>query len=228
MKQVAVIGLGTFGSTVARELSSRKVQVLVIDINEEKIEEFSSIVTQAVVADATDEKTMKELGIRDFDTVIVSTGEDREASILATLILKEMEIKHIIAKGIDALHARVLQKCGADKIVFPERDMGIKLAEMLISPNIIEQINISPEYNLAEVIVPKTFINKTIKDLDIRAKYKLHIIGIKRKEPTVSDTGDTDFNEELVIIPSPSEVLQDGDTLVIIGKYADVEKIKEV
>ncbi|MBN1383941.1 MAG: TrkA family potassium uptake protein [Elusimicrobia bacterium] len=228
MKQVAVIGLGTFGAAVAKELSNRKVQVLAIDINEEKIEEFSSIVTQAVVADATDEKTMRELGIQELDTVVIATGENREASILATLIFKEMEIKHIIAKGLDALHARVLQKCGADKIVFPERDMGAKLAEMLVSPNIVDKIRISSEYNLAEVMVPKAFINETIKNLDIRAKYKLHIIGIKRKEPTVSEDGDTDFSEELVIAPPPSEVLQDGDTLVIIGKYPDIEKIKKV
>jgi trk system potassium uptake protein len=228
MKQIAVIGLGTFGMAVAKELASKGIQVLAIDANEQKVQELSSVVTQSVVADSTDEKTMKELGIQDFETVVVSTGDNREASILTTLILKELGVKHIIVKGLDNLHAKVLQKIGADKIVFPERDMGIKLAEMLKSPNIVEEIELSPEYNMAEVIVPKTFIDKTIRDLDIRVKYKLQVIGIKRKAPYVKEDGDTDFKEELMIAPAPTEILQDGDTLVIIGRYADIDGIKNL
>ncbi|MDD5686270.1 MAG: TrkA family potassium uptake protein [Elusimicrobia bacterium] len=228
MKQVAVIGLGTFGVAVAKELSDKGVQVLAIDTNEQKVQDISTFVTQSIVADSTDEKTMKELGLHDCETVVVATGDNREASIMTTLILKKLGIKHIIVKGLDPLHSRVLQKIGADRIVFPERDMGIKLAEMLISPNIIEEIELSPEYNLAEIIVPKEFINKTIKDLDIRAKYKLHIIGIKRKIPYVKDDGDTDFKEELIIAPSASDILQDGDTIVIIGTYTDIDRVKKI
>lgn len=228
MEQIAVIGLGTFGIAVAKELSKKGVQVLVIDTNEQKIQEISSSVTHAVVADSTDEKSMRELGISDFSSVVIAIGDNREASILTTLILKEIGVKDIVVKGLDDLHAKVLQKIGADRIVFPERDMGEKLAEMLVSPNIIEKIELSPEYNMAEVIAPNSFIDKTIKDIDVRAKYKLHIIGIKRKEPYVKDDGDTDFKEELLIAPAATEILQDGDVLVIIGTYADIDKVKKL
>ncbi|MEW6557882.1 MAG: TrkA family potassium uptake protein [Elusimicrobiota bacterium] len=228
MKQVAVIGLGTFGIAVAKWLASKGVQVMAIDTNEQKIQAIASAVTQSVVADSTDEKVMRELGLADFHTVIVAIGDNREASILTTLLLKEIGVKNIVVKGLDELHAKVLEKIGADKIVFPERDMGEKLAQMLVSPNIIEQIELSPEYNMAEIVVPQSFIDKSIKDMDIRAKYKLQIIGIKRKQPFIKEDGETDFKEELIIAPSPSEVLQDGDTLVIIGTYADIDRVKKL
>ncbi len=228
MEQIAVIGLGTFGISVAKELSKKGIQVLVIDTNEQKIQEISSSVTQAVVADSTDKKAMRELGLADFSAVVIAIGDDREASILTTLILKEIGVKNIVVKGLDDLHAKVLQKIGADKIVFPERDMGEKLAEMLVSPNIIEKIELSPEYNMAEVIAPQSFIDKTIKALDVRAKYKLHIIGIKRKVPYIKDDGETDFKEEFLIAPSASEILQDGDALILIGTYSDIDKVKKL
>jgi len=228
MVQIAVIGLGTFGISVAKELSKKGIQVLAIDTNEQKIQEISSSVTQAVVADTTDKKVISELGLADFGAVVVAIGDNREASILSTLILKEIGVKNIVVKGLDDQHAKVLQKIGADKIVFPERDMGEKLAEMLVSPNIIEKIELSPAYNMAEVIAPQSFIDKTIKDLDVRAKYKLHIIGIKRKAPFIKDDGETDFKEELLIAPSASEILQDGDVLVLIGTYTDIDKVKKI
>ncbi|MFH1540609.1 MAG: TrkA family potassium uptake protein [Elusimicrobiota bacterium] len=228
MEQIAVIGLGTFGIAVAKELSKRGIQVLAIDTNERKIQEISSFITQAVVADSTDEKSIRELGLSDFNTAIIAIGDNREASILTSLILKEVGVKNIVVKGLDDIHAKVLQKIGVDKIVFPERDMGIKLAEMLLSPNIIEKIELSPEYNMAEVIVPQLFIDKTIKDVDVRAKYNLHIIGIKRKIPYIKDNGETDFKEELFIAPPASEILQDGDILVLIGRYTDIDKVKQI
>lgn len=228
MKQFAVIGLGTFGMSVAKELSLQDMQVLAIDKNEQKVQDASSVVTEAVVADATDEKTLKELGISDFDTVIVAIGDDRESSILTTLILKEMGIKNIVVKGLDELHAKLLQKIGADRIVFPERDMGQKIVHSLIYPNIIEKIELSKEYNIAEVCIPKNFIGKNIKELDIRAKYRLHIIGIKRKMPYVKDDGETDFKNQLMIVPSPLESMQEGDVLIVIGKYTDVEGLKNL
>ncbi|OQA91644.1 MAG: Ktr system potassium uptake protein A [Elusimicrobia bacterium ADurb.Bin231] len=228
MKQFAVIGLGTFGRSVAAKLAENGVDVLAIDSNEKKIQEVSSIVTQAIVADSTDEKTLKEIGITDFETVIVAIGNNLESSILTTLLLKELGVSNIIVKGIDSNHAKVLQKIGVDKIIFPEKEMGEKLASMLIAPNIIEKIELSQDYDMAEIIAPKSFIEKTIRDLDIRAKYKLHVIGIKRKVPFVKDDGDTDFKDDLIIAPSPTESLQDGDILVAIGKYVDIERVKNI
>lgn len=228
MKQFGVIGLGTFGLSVAVELIKNGAQVLAVDTDEQKVQEASSLVTQAVVADSTDESALKEIGIADFDCVIVAIGNNIEASILTTLILKEIGVKNIVVKGIDDLHAKVLQKLGADRIIFPEKEMGEKVAQSLVAPNILEKIEISPEYDMAEIVVPKAFIDKTISELDIRVKYKLHIIGIKRKMPYITDAGDTDFKEDLIIAPSATEVLQDGDVFVTIGKYADIERVKNI
>jgi trk system potassium uptake protein TrkA len=159
---------------------------------------------------------------------VVAIGNNIEASILTTLILKNIGVKNIVVKGMDDLHAKVLQKLGADRIIFPEKEMGEKVAQSLVSPNILEKIEISPEYDMAEVVIPKVFVDKTIGELDIRAKYKLHIIGIKRKMPFMTDDGETDFKEELLIAPAPTEILQDGDVFVTIGRYADIERVKNV
>jgi len=228
MKQFAVIGLGTFGMSVAVELMKKGAQVLAIDTDEQKVQEVSSMVTQAAVVDSTDEASLKEMGIADFDCVVVAIGNNIEASILTTLILKDIGVKNIVVKGIDDLHAKVLQKLGADRIIFPEKEMGEKVAQSLVSPNILEKIEISPEYDMAEIVVPRSFVDKTIGELDIRVKYKLHVIGIKRKMPYMTDDGETDFKEELIIAPSATEVLQEGDVFVTIGKYADIEKVKNV
>jgi trk system potassium uptake protein TrkA len=133
MKQFAVIGLGRFGASVAKTLAEKRQQVLAIDINEEKVQEFSEFVTQAVCIDATDEKALKAVGIKDVDVAIVSVGDDIEASILITLVLKEIGIKEIITKAVTEEQGKVLEKIGANRIIFPERDMGIRLAASLIS-----------------------------------------------------------------------------------------------
>ncbi|MCY9668879.1 TrkA family potassium uptake protein [Paenibacillus alginolyticus] len=209
-KQFAIIGMGRFGSSVAKTLSQLGFEVLAIDHREETVQEVSAFVTHAVQADSTDEEALRALGIRNFDVVVVAIGEDIQASILTTLILKEMGIAKIIVKAVNDLHGKVLKKIGADKVVYPERDMGQRVAHHLISSNIIDYIELSADYSIVEIKVSNQMIGKSLKQLDIRAKYGCNVIAIKQ-------------NEKLIIPPSAEEPLRMDDILVIVGKNSDLQ-----
>jgi len=228
MKQFVVIGLGRFGSSIARALSEKKFEVLAIDEDEDRVKEMEGVVSQAVVMDATDEKALKELGVADFDTAIVSMGETIEDSIMITLTLKEMGIKQVIVKAKSDLHSRILKKVGADRITFPEREMAEKLAESLASPKIFDFIELSKTHGIIEMVVPKKIVDNTLRDLQLRAKYKVSVIAIKRKVPYSKSDGSTDFKEEIIIAPGPDDELISGDVLVLLGKNTDLEKIKRL
>ncbi len=209
-KQFAIIGMGRFGSSVAKTLSQLGFEVLAIDHREETVQDVSAFVTHAVQADSTDEEALRALGIRNFDVVVVAIGEDIQASILTTLILKEMGIPTIIVKAVNDLHGKVLKKIGADKVVYPERDMGQRVAHHLISSNIIDYIELSADYSIVEIKVSKQMIGKSLKQLDIRAKYGCNVIAIKQ-------------NEQLIIPPSAEDPLRMDDILVIVGKNSDLQ-----
>lgn len=209
-KQFAIIGMGRFGSSVAKTLSQLGFEVLAIDHREETVQEVSAFVTHAVQADSTDEEALRALGIRNFDVVVVAIGEDIQASILTTLILKEMGIPTTIVKAVNDLHGKVLKKIGADKVVYPERDMGQRVAHHLISSNIIDYIELSADYSIVEIKVSKQMIGKSLIQLDIRAKYGCNVIAIKQ-------------NEQLIIPPSAEEPLRMDDILVIVGKNSDLQ-----
>jgi trk system potassium uptake protein len=208
-QQYAVIGLGRFGTSVARKLYDARQDVMGIDINEEKVEDAESIVTHAVTADTTDEEALKSLGIRNFDCVIVAIGNDMQSSILTTMLLKELGVKKVIAKALSKHHGQVLNKIGADWIIYPERDMGERVAHQLLSPNVINFIELSQDYHIEEIKTPLSMINKSLRDLDIRAKYNISAIAI------VS-------NGDIIISPSPDQVIQKGDILVVIGNRDDL------
>ncbi|MFH1368316.1 MAG: TrkA family potassium uptake protein [Elusimicrobiota bacterium] len=227
-RQFAVIGMGTFGSHVATELSAKGAQVLAIDNNEEKVKDISALVTQAVVADATDEKTLRALGIKDMDVAIIAIGESMESSILIAVLLRELGVKTIIAKSINLLHAQILAKLGVDKVIYPEREMARKLAEGLISPNILEEIELSPEYNIIELLAPKKFWNNTIKESELRALYKVNVIALKRPTPIITDDGETDIKTEININPAAEDEIKENDVLVLVGKDSDLKQLKSV
>lgn len=213
-KQFAVIGLGRFGSSVARTLYEMGHEVMGIDEDEERINANIQHVTHAVAADTTDERALKELGIRNFDVVVVSIGADIQASILTTLILKEMGVKKIVAKAQNERHGQVLYKVGADRVVFPERDMGIRVAHNLISANVLDFIELDKDYSVAEVAVTSTMVGKTLRQLDVRARFNINVIAIKSRER---------FN----INPSPDDVIQKNDVLVVIGHNANLKRLEE-
>ena len=228
MKQFVVIGLGRFGSSIAKALSEKGFEVLAIDENEERVKEMEGVVSQAVVMDATDEKSLKELGIPDFDTAIVSMGETVEDSIMITLSLKELGLKKVIVKAKSDLHSKILRKVGADRIIFPEREMAEKLAESIASPKIFDFIELSKTYGIIEMVVPKKLVNKTLSHLKVREKYKVSVIAIKRKLPYTLPDGSTDFKEDIVVGPGGDDEVISGDVLIMLGKNEDLEKIEKL
>lgn len=225
MKQFAVIGLGRFGSSVAKTLSEKGYEVLAIDSNEQEVQDISELVAHAVTIDATDEKALKAVGIEHVDCAIVGIGADIEASILVTVTLKEIGIKEIVARAMTEIHGKVLEKIGATKVIFAERDMGIRLANTLVSPEIIEHIDLSPEYSIFELSPPKDFIGKSLKELDIRAKYNLNVIAMKRKVKVKTQKG-FEEHEELNISPTANDVVTENDKLIVIGTDEAIAKLR--
>ncbi|OEF95614.1 potassium channel family protein [Desulfuribacillus alkaliarsenatis] len=210
-KQYAVLGLGRFGGSIATSLYNMGHEVLAIDINEDKVQAYSNAVSQAVQADSTDEKALKALGIRNFSVVVVAIGQDIQASIMASLIVKEMGVKHIVVKAQNDLHGKVLEKIGVDRVVFPERDMGARVAHNLLSPNIIDFIELSPEYSILEFVATKSMVGKSLIELNIRAKYGINIMAIK--------SGKNKIN----VAPMATDVVQEDDVLVVVGHKEDLK-----
>ncbi|MGG1674570.1 potassium channel family protein [Neobacillus sp. NRS-1170] len=209
--QYAVIGLGRFGLSIANKLYESGQEVLGIDVNEERVEDSHPYVTHAVIADSTDSEALKSIGILNFDNVIVAIGNDIQASILSVLLLKELGVKKVIAKALNKLHGQVLKKVGADWVVFPERDMGIRVAHQLLSPNVLNFIEISKDYSVEEVKIPDRMVEKTLREIDLRAEYNISVIAIRH-------------DNEINISPSPDEKIGYGDVLVIIGENRDLER----
>ncbi|MCD6276949.1 TrkA family potassium uptake protein [candidate division WOR-3 bacterium] len=228
MKDVVVIGLGAFGSTVALELAKRDCNVLVIDRDEEQVEALSQYVVNAVTADATDPRALKEAGVENFKIAVVSVGEDIASSILITMNLKELGVDYVVTKATTELQGRILRKIGADKVIFPERDIALRTAESIANPSIFEYIELSPSYGIIEIVAPPQVIGKTLRESQIRSKYGLNLIAIKREVPIIDEGGKTVLNEEIIVSPSSDEKLIEGDVLVLIGKYDDLERFKKL
>ena len=223
MRQFAVIGLGRFGSSVARTLAKKGYQVLAVDISENITQNISDEVTQTVCLDATDEKALRTVGIENVDVAIVGVGTDLEASILTTLNLKEIGIKEIVCKAVSEDHKKVLEKIGATRVIQPEREIGSRVANSLISTSVIEQIELSDESSIVELIPPKEFIGKSLREMDVRAKFGVNVIAIKRKIPSASKKGE----EEVVnVSPQAEDVIAKGDVIVVLGTNEDIEKLK--
>jgi trk system potassium uptake protein len=215
IKQFAVIGLGRFGTSVARRLHEAGQEVLGIDLSEEKVENALSFVTHANVADSTEEQALTSVGIRNFDCVIVAIGNDMQSSILTVMLLKELGVKKVIAKALGKRHGQVLEKVGADWIIYPERDMGERVANQLLSPNMLNYIELSKEYNIEEIMIPPKMAEKSLRELDIRAKYNISAIAIVRE-------GD------IIVSPSPDQIIHKEDLLVMIGNREDLAKFSSI
>jgi trk system potassium uptake protein TrkA len=228
MRQFAVIGLGRFGITVARALAGKGFQVIAIDSDEEKVRAASEFATVAVQLDATDIASLQKVGLKDVDTVIVAAGKDISASILITMICKDIGIPMVVSKATDPIQGKILAKIGADRVVFPERDMGERLAESLASPDIFDHISLSKDYSIIEVSAPKAFCSKTLGEVNLRAKYGVTVIAIKHKIPGVDERGEPTFSEEITIAPTSKDEIEKGDILVVLGKLKDVERLKGI
>ena len=211
-KQYAVIGMGRFGSSVATTLYKEGNEVLAIDKSADTIDDYKDMVTHAVIGDSTEEETMKEVGIRNFDTVIVAIGDNLQASILTVLLLEEMGVERVIAKALNKNHSQVLFKVGADRVIFPERDMGERVAHQLMaSPNVLNFIELADEYSIEEIKVPLSMEGKNLRELDLRAKHNVTVVAIKEKN-------------KINIAPDPEERFERDDILMVIGENHDLER----
>lgn len=211
MKQFAVIGLGRFGSSVATSLARMGYEVLAVDNDEAKINAIMDEVTHAVQADALDEESLKALGMRNFDVVIVAIGHDIQANILITVMLKEMGVKKVVAKARTELHGKVLARVGADRVVFPERDMGVRVARALVSGNILDTIELSPEYSIVEVVAPGSMVGRSLGEAGVRRRYGISILAIRR-------------GADVLIAPGADQAVQEGDVLVAVGRNDRLER----
>lgn len=213
-KEFVVIGLGRFGGSIVRELIEQGADVMAIDKDHERVDEFASIATQAVVADTTDESVLKSLGVRNFEQVIVAIGENIQASILTTLMLKEIGVKKITVKAQNDYHAKVLHKIGADKVVHPERDMGIRIAHNILSNNVLDYLELSDEHSIMEIKANEKLAGYTLIELDIRAKYGINIVAIKR-------------GDDIIVSPQADMEIEREDILIIIGSDADINRFEK-
>jgi trk system potassium uptake protein len=213
-KEFAVIGLGRFGGSICRTLAEEGMEVMAIDMNENRVNEFSMIASHAVVGDSTDEKVLKELGIRNFDHVVVAIGDNIQASILTTIILKEHGVQNITVKAQNDYHEKVLVKIGADHVVHPERDMGKRIANNMISNSVLDYLELSDEHSIVEIVASEKIDGHSILNLDIRAKYGINIVAIKRKN-------------EIIVSPQANEIINEKDILIVIGADVDINRFEK-
>lgn len=215
MNSFVVIGLGLFGSSVARQLCALGAEVLAIDVHPELVQQISSDVTSAVVADARDADVLRALGAHECQCAVVAIGDDLAGSVLATMNLKELGIKHIVCKAHDEVHRKVLEKLGADKVVIPEKEVADKLTRSLTSHNVLDFIELSSDYGIVEIPTPKGWIGKNLKELDVRAKLGVNIIAIQR-------------NGKISVSPRAEFVIEKNDILVVLGDYDSLTLMQEI
>ena len=215
MKKFAVIGLGNFGFHAAKALYEDGNEVVAIDADKARVQAIDAYCTEAVVLEATDRESLKALGLEGMDGVIVSTGTKISTSILICLYLQEIGVKKILAKALDEDHGKILKRVGATEIIHPERDMALRISRALSRPNVLDFIPLSDEFDLVQVGPPSEFIGKSLMDLNLRARYNVHIIAIKELVP-----------ENFILVPPANFVIKDSDILIMLGKSEDIKRIK--
>lgn len=214
MKSFLIIGLGRFGTAVARELAELGQEVLVLDDNEENIQRIADDVTQAIVGDGSDESVLRSVGARNFDCCIVAVGSDLESSVLITVTLKDLGAKHIVAKAQNMVHAHVLERIGADRVILPESEMGQRLAQRLSRTNVVDFIGVSDEFSIVEIRPPKDWAGHSLGELNVRAKYSINVLAIRH---------DGKFD----VTPSATQIIDAQDRMIVIGTNENVDRLVE-
>jgi len=210
----AIIGLGSFGSYLARTLYDKGHEVMVIDKDKDKIEEAKDFSTQAVWMDSADKESLKALGVPDMDVVVVSLGPEMEPSILTVLYLHELGVSRIMAKALSSDHGKILEAIGATDVIYPERDMAIRLAQKLSSRNVLEYLPLAENISIQEIVPPESFIGKKLKDLNLTNRYHVQVIAIRQLVP-----------EKLIFIPGADFVIKDSDVLVVMGEEDNIAEL---
>ena len=215
MKSYIVIGLGRFGRTLAQQLCALGAEVLAMDVSNELVQQVADEVTHAVVGDAQDKDVLRALGVRDFDCAIVAIGSDLAASVLTVMNLQELEVPDIICKAHDDTHRRVLEKLGVNRVVIPEQENAARLARSLNSHNVLDYIELSEDYGILEIPAPKSWVGKTLKELNIRAKLGVNIIAVESGKTTN-------------VSPSADYRIQEGDIMVVLGDNYSLEAVQKL
>ena len=215
MKSYVVIGLGRFGSTLARQLCKLGAEVLAMDVHHDLVQQVADDVTHAVVGDAQDKDVLRALGVRDFDCAIVAIGTNLAASVLTVMNLQELEVPYIICKAHDETHSRVLQKLGVNKVVIPEQENAARLARSLNSHNVLDYIELSEDYGILELPAPRSWIGKSLKELNIRAKLGVNIIAVENGQKTN-------------VSPSADYTIGEGDIMVVRGDNYSLEAVQKL
>ncbi len=225
MKQFAVIGLGTFGRRVARTLMAKGAEVIGIDSDSQQVESMKDEVTQALCLDATNEEALANSGVLDVDAVVMAMGERMEAAVLATAILHRLGAGYIIARAASELYAQILRDVGADRTVLIEEQMADQIAKSLIASDVLEQITLSSGHSLVEMKPRREMVGKKLGELDIRRRYQVNIVAIKKRIPMVTDSGESSFEIRTNDIPGPEDRVEQDDILVVVGKDQDIERL---
>lgn len=216
MKNFLVIGLGRFGTAVARELYAVGNDVLAVDIKNENVEAIADYVTHAVVGDGRDPDVLRALGVKEYDCAVVAVGDDIGSSALITLRLKEAGVPKVVCKVQSHVHQRLLEKIGADRVVFPEHEMGLKLAQGLSSVNVLNFIELSDDFGIVELTAPKSWQGKTLRDLDVRARYHVSVIAVRDREG------------ELDVAPGADHVVGKDSKLVVLGRSEHINRLHDL
>ena len=214
MKSVLIIGLGSFGLTLGRDLVKRGNEVAVIDTNEERINKAREFVDKALIADGTRREVLKELRVEEFDVVVVNLGDRIDASVLAALHLRELNAREIVVKAVSSDHETILKMIGVDQVVFPERDMALRLSYILSSANVMDQFLLASDYSIVELAAPPALVGKSLQELDLRNRYGVQVVIIKQTVP------------EGLVFPSGDFVIKDSDVLVVMGKEEDLKRLQ--
>jgi trk system potassium uptake protein TrkA len=217
MRLFVVIGIGNFGYYTAHHLYELGSEVMVIDSNKERIQSIKDQVSRAVVADATDREVLEHLGVPDVDVAVVSVGDRLDTSILITLYLKEMGVKEVVVKAVTVDHGKILEKIGASSVIFPERDSGVRLANSLSSPNVIEHLPLSEGYSILEIAASAKLVGKNLKELRLRNRFGVQVIAIKELVP-----------DRMHMPPDPDFVIKDSDILIVVGQDESLELLKKL
>lgn len=212
-KEFVILGAGEFGTNVAKTLANSGATVMVVDKDEKQLEKIANSVTHSICADATVPEAMKQLGIRNYDGAIVGIGHNLETSVLITMQLKEMGVPYIMVKASTDIEGRILSKVGADKVIFPDREMGIRIGNEIMNGNYFEAIELSEEYSIVDMAVPDSWVGKTLQEINIRSRFGVSVIGVRGRE-------ETNIN------PHAEHQLTDDEILIVLGHNSDIQKLR--
>lgn len=220
MKRIGIVGAGRFGASLAESLAKRGIEVLMLDRSREVVDHMAGIAAKAMEGDATEEGTLDAAGFRDCDIAVVAVGSDMESSVLATLMLKEMKIPCVIAKATSDIQGKVLQKVGADRIVYPDRDMAARLARSLVSPSVLDYVEVAEGISVLEIAAPMTFVGKTLGELEIRKNYGVTVLVLRRSDQA-------EGKPETIVSPDADDTVELGDTIVIFGLDEKLRRLEQ-